>query len=128
MLLDANLLLYAVHKQSEQHEAAADWLTEQLNGARRVGLPWQSVAAFLRIATHPRGGRSEPQPAMADADRARLRSQRSTSTILEPFLGGALPWVSAGGSSKNPATGQSSTSIVAPLRSSSTMTPPIASV
>jgi hypothetical protein len=27
MLLDANLLLYAVHKQSEQHEAAADWLT-----------------------------------------------------------------------------------------------------
>ena len=54
MLLDANLLLYAVHRQSEQHEAAAEWLTEQLNGSRRVGLPWQTLGAFLRIATHPR--------------------------------------------------------------------------
>jgi toxin-antitoxin system PIN domain toxin len=54
MLLDANLLLYAVHKGTEQHEAAREWLTAQLNGSRRVGLPWQSIAAFLRIATHPR--------------------------------------------------------------------------
>jgi toxin-antitoxin system PIN domain toxin len=54
MLLDANLLLYAVHKHSEQHQAAVTWLTEQLNGSRRVGLPWQTLAAFLRIATHPR--------------------------------------------------------------------------
>ncbi|MDQ6778019.1 MAG: hypothetical protein M3071_17815 [Actinomycetota bacterium] len=42
MLLDANLLLYAVHKRATQHEVAAAWLTEQLNGSRRVGLPWQS--------------------------------------------------------------------------------------
>jgi toxin-antitoxin system PIN domain toxin len=54
MLLDANLLLYAVHSGSSQHEQAAAWLTEQLNGPRRVGFPWQSIAAFLRISTHPR--------------------------------------------------------------------------
>lgn len=54
MLIDANLLLYAVHERAEQHATAASWLTEQLNGPRRVGLPWQSLAAFLRIATHPR--------------------------------------------------------------------------
>lgn len=54
MLLDANLLIYAVHKRATQHERAAEWLTEQLNGSRRVGLPWQSLAAFLRISTHPR--------------------------------------------------------------------------
>lgn len=54
MLLDANLLLYAVHRGAEQHKAASVWLTEQLNGPRRVGLPWQSIAAFLRISTHPR--------------------------------------------------------------------------
>jgi toxin-antitoxin system PIN domain toxin len=53
-LVDANLLLYAVHERAEQHEAAKAWLTEQLNGSRRVGLPWQSIGAFLRIATHPR--------------------------------------------------------------------------
>ncbi len=54
MLLDANLLLYAVHQRAALHEAAAAWLTEQLSGSRRVGLPWQSLAAFLRISTHPR--------------------------------------------------------------------------
>jgi toxin-antitoxin system PIN domain toxin len=54
MLLDANLLLYAVHERAEQHEQAAAWLTTRLNGARRVGFPWQSISAFLRISTHPR--------------------------------------------------------------------------
>jgi toxin-antitoxin system PIN domain toxin len=65
MLLDANLLLYAVHKGAEQHETATQWLTEQLNGPRRVGLPWQSLAAFLRIATHPRAFEHPLTPAMA---------------------------------------------------------------
>lgn len=36
------------------HVAAREWLTETLNGERRVGLPWQSLVSFLRIATHPR--------------------------------------------------------------------------
>ncbi len=54
MLVDANLLLYAVDSSAPQHAAAKAWLTEQLNGARRVGLPWQSLGAFVRISTHPR--------------------------------------------------------------------------
>lgn len=54
MLVDANLLLYAVDEDSPHHGAAAIWLTEVLNGDRRVGLPWQSIGAFLRIITHPR--------------------------------------------------------------------------
>ena len=65
MLLDANLLLYAVHKGVEQHEAAAGWLAEQLNGSRRVGLPWQSLAAFMRIVTHPRAFEHPLSPVMA---------------------------------------------------------------
>lgn len=65
MLLDANLLLYAVHRGDPRHEAAAQWLTEQLNGPRRVGLPWQSLAAFLRISTHPRAFARPLAPATA---------------------------------------------------------------
>lgn len=65
MLLDPNLLLYAIHNRAEQHEQAAEWLTEQLNGPRRVGLPWQSLSAFLRIATHPRAFRRPLRPATA---------------------------------------------------------------
>lgn len=54
MLLDANLLLYAVDATAPQHEDAAAWLTTTLNGQRRVALPWQTIGAFLRIVTHPR--------------------------------------------------------------------------
>lgn len=54
MLVDANLLLYAVDADSQHHDAAAGWLTDVLNGDRRVGLPWQTLGAFLRIITHPR--------------------------------------------------------------------------
>ena len=54
MLVDANILLYARDTTSQHHEAARAWLTEQLNGTTRVGLPWQSLVGFVRVATHPR--------------------------------------------------------------------------
>jgi len=54
MLVDANLLLYAVDARSPHHEVAAAWLEDVLNGDRRVGLPWQTLGAFVRIITHPR--------------------------------------------------------------------------
>lgn len=62
MLVDANLLLYAVDERSTFHSAACEWLTEQLNGARRVGIPWQSLTAFLRIVTHPRASEKPLNP------------------------------------------------------------------
>lgn len=65
MLLDANLLLYAVHEGSTQHGAASAWLSERLNGPRRVALPWQSLGAFLRISTHPRAFERPLTPAVA---------------------------------------------------------------
>lgn len=54
MLIDANLLLYATDARSPRHTAASEWIEAKLNGAHRVGLPWQSLAAFLRLSTHPR--------------------------------------------------------------------------
>ena len=54
MLIDANLLVFAVREESPFHVKARNWLTDQLNGERRVGIPWQSLAAFLRITTNPR--------------------------------------------------------------------------
>jgi toxin-antitoxin system PIN domain toxin len=54
MLVDANLLLYAVDETATLHLRALDWWTAALNGSRRVALPWLSLAAFMRIATNPR--------------------------------------------------------------------------
>lgn len=67
MLIDANILLFAVDERSSFHAAASKWLSAQLNGPRRVGLPWQSLGAFLRISTHPRAAQRPltPQEAWA---------------------------------------------------------------
>lgn len=54
MLLDANILLYAVDSTSPSHESARAWLEDVLNGDNRVALPWQTIGAVLRICTHPR--------------------------------------------------------------------------
>jgi len=54
MLVDANLLIYAVDSASPDNPAASEWLEATLNGDRRVGFPWQTIGAFLRITTHPR--------------------------------------------------------------------------
>lgn len=54
MIVDANVLLYARNGSDPRHDAARGWLEEALNGDSRVGLAWQSLAAFLRIATNPR--------------------------------------------------------------------------
>jgi toxin-antitoxin system PIN domain toxin len=54
MLVDANILLFAADATSSFHAAASSWLTRVLNGPIRVGLPWQSLGAFLRIGTNPR--------------------------------------------------------------------------
>lgn len=54
MIVDANVLLYAVDEQSHFHAAARSWLEEAMGGVERVGLPWVSLTAFQRIVTHPR--------------------------------------------------------------------------
>ena len=54
MLVDANLLLFSVDTDSPYHARAASWLTDALNGDYRVGLPWETLTAFVRISTHPR--------------------------------------------------------------------------
>jgi toxin-antitoxin system PIN domain toxin len=54
MLVDANILVFAVDTAAAEHERARDWLEQQLNGDRRVGLPWESLTAFVRLVTNPR--------------------------------------------------------------------------
>lgn len=54
MLVDANILLFAVDQQSRGHPTARQWLESVLNGPRRVGFPWLSLTAFVRISTNPR--------------------------------------------------------------------------
>ncbi len=65
ILVDANLLLYARVSDFPQHEAARRWLDGRLNGPTRVGLPWPSLLAFVRLVSNPRSFRAPLLPADA---------------------------------------------------------------
>ncbi len=54
ILLDANLLVYAKFADLPQHARACRWFEETLNSPGRVGVPWPSSLAFMRLATNPR--------------------------------------------------------------------------
>ena len=51
ILVDANLLIYAVNLDAPLHRKARQWLERTLSSEEEVGLPWLSVLAFLRITT-----------------------------------------------------------------------------
>ena len=84
MLLDANLLLYAVDSTSAQHERARDWLVSTLSSDRRIGIPAVTVSAFVRIATHPRIF-ERPMSAKVAADQ--VEAWLSVPTVWVPPMG-----------------------------------------
>ncbi len=51
ILIDANLLIYAINRDADQHQRARKWLEQTLSGATEVGLAWIVVLAFIRITT-----------------------------------------------------------------------------
>lgn len=53
-LLDANLLMYATFDVFPAHSKARRWLDGCLNADARVGIPWESITAFVRLASNPR--------------------------------------------------------------------------
>ena len=65
IVMDANLLLYAYTPTSLHHVQARLWLKDALSGTEIVGIPWQSVLAFLRIGTNARLGRTGRTTALA---------------------------------------------------------------
>lgn len=53
ILVDANVLLYAVNEQSEHHDRSVAWLDASLSGKETVGFAWIALLAFIRLATKP---------------------------------------------------------------------------
>ena len=52
IVIDANLLLYAYDRKSPFHRKAKEWIEDVFSDREPVGLPWQSVSAFIRITTN----------------------------------------------------------------------------
>jgi hypothetical protein len=53
IIVDANVLLYAVNDSQPQHARARNWIEDALNGTETIGFTWIALLAFVRIATSP---------------------------------------------------------------------------
>jgi hypothetical protein len=51
ILVDANVLIYAIDADSPHHAASRRWLEDALSGTTPVGLAWIVILAFLRLTT-----------------------------------------------------------------------------
>ncbi len=80
ILIDTNLLLYSYVTHATQHRRARAWLREQLAGAGRVGLPWESLVGFVRLVTNPR---VYPRPA----------SSTEAWSVVESWLASPSSWI-----------------------------------
>ena len=64
-LLDANILMYASFDAFPQHVRTKKWLDARLNDDDTpLGIPWESILAFVRLSSNPR----VMQPAISVAD------------------------------------------------------------
>ena len=81
ILLDANLLVYAHVESFPQHARAREWLDEQINATARVGLPWPSLLAFVRIISNPR---IFDRPASVSAAWRQVESWLATDAVWVP--------------------------------------------
>ena len=70
IVLDANILLYAYDSSSALHMRARSHIEKVFSEGEPLGLPWQTIAAFLRVITNPklRDGRYTIEEAVAIVD------------------------------------------------------------
>ncbi len=52
IVVDLNLLLYGVNRDSPRHRAAKTWLEDVLSGDEAVGVAWVVLLGFIRLTTN----------------------------------------------------------------------------
>ena len=58
-IVDINLLIYAINKDTPHHSKAKKWLEDSLSSDEPLGFAWIVIIGFLRIVTN---GRIMPAP------------------------------------------------------------------
>ncbi|MFV2064339.1 MAG: type II toxin-antitoxin system VapC family toxin [Chloroflexota bacterium] len=82
-IVDVNILLYAVNRDSEQHDRARAWLDGALGRPEPVGFAWSVVLAFLRISTHP-AVFARPLTTAESVATMRAWLSQPSATIIDP--------------------------------------------
>jgi len=83
ILVDANLLIYAVNQDAPLNRKAKPWLESILSGKETVGFPWTVLLAFLRLTTRP-GLFRRHLPVETAFDLAASWLDQPSATIVHP--------------------------------------------
>jgi toxin-antitoxin system PIN domain toxin len=83
IVVDANLLIYAVNRDAPQHGKAKAWLEQALSGRETIALPWNVLLAFLRLTTRP-GLFRRPLPLASALDLIASWLERESVTLIHP--------------------------------------------
>lgn len=83
IVVDVNLLIYAVNEDAPLHRKAKTWLEAALSGTDTVGLPWIVLLAFLRLTTRT-GLFQKPLSVETAFDLVDAWLRQPPVTVLEP--------------------------------------------
>ena len=87
-VLDLNLLLYAVNRDSVHHAGAKAWLEATLSADEPIGIPWIVLLGFIRIST---SDRVMPRPLTTEQSLAIVDSWLARPAVL-PLAPGNEHW------------------------------------
>jgi len=83
ILLDVNILIYAVNQDAPLHSRAKAWLEATISGTETVAISWNVLLAFLRLTTRP-GLFGNPIPLDAAFDLIDSWLEQPSVSILDP--------------------------------------------
>lgn len=81
ILVDTNLLLYAVNRDLPLHSKAKDWFESAMAGREEMGFAWVVILAFLRLTTKPGLFRNPLPPEVALATAAEWLDQPLATVV-----------------------------------------------
>jgi uncharacterized protein len=102
IILDVNILVYAVNRDASLHSRAKSWLEATLSGTETIGIPWTVILAFLRLTTRA-GFFRNPMPIDAAFDVLESWLEQPSVIIVDPgsrhrtILRGLLAAMGTGG-------------------------------
>ncbi len=82
LLIDTNLLVYAVHEESPHHAAARSFVEERRKGGGFC-VTWSILYEWLRVVTHPRVFSRPLEPAKAASFVRMLAADPKVDVLLE---------------------------------------------
>jgi uncharacterized protein len=88
ILVDVNVLVYACRRDAVRHREYQRWLAAALGGSEAVGIAPESLAAVVRITTHPRVWKT---PLTTEQALAFVDAVRAAPTVI-PVLPGTDHW------------------------------------